>query len=234
MVTIVAAGSADDAYGDYLRVGNAESGTIDAPAEAGEYEVRYLLEEDGRAIASAPVTITAPETSVSAPETAVAGSRISVSWTNVIHPRDKVAVVPADAPADADDEYLRTGNATSGTLDTAAAPGDYEVRYVLNIGDRAIASTPIRLTAPEVEISAPETASAGSRLEVSWNATVHHRDKITIVAADAPAGEDGDYNRVGGGTSSTVDVPDTPGDYEVRYLLNASGQAIARKSIRVE
>lgn len=65
-------------------------------------------------------------------------------------------------------------------------------------------------------------------------ATVHPRDKVTIVAADAPADEDGDYKRVGGGDSATLVVPETAGDYEIRYLLNASGRMIASKPVRVE
>jgi Ca-activated chloride channel family protein len=233
-VTIVVAGAPADAGGDYLRVGNAASGTLQAPSEAGAYEVRYLLQESGRSIASAPVTVTAPETSVSGPPSAVAGSRIDVSWTNTIHPRDKVAIVPAGAPPDADRGYLRTGNAVSGSLDTPAEPGDYELRYLLQVSGRPIADAPIALTAPEVTITAPDSTAADTRLTVRWSATVHPRDKITIVPVDAPPGEDGDYSRVGGGTSATVDVPGNPGDYEVRYLLNASGEAIARKPIRVE
>ncbi len=233
-VTIVAAGAPPEADGDYLRVGNAESGTLQAPAAAGDYEVRYLLEEDGLAIASAPVVVTAPETSVSGPATAVAGSRIDVAWTRTIHPRDKVTIVPADAPPDADRDYRRTGNASSGPLDTEAEPGDYEVRYILEVSDRSIASAPIVLTAPEVTITAPGSVAAGSRLEVSWSTTVHPRDKVTIVAADAPADEDGDYKRVGGGGSATLVAPETAGDYEVRYLLNASGRMIASKPVRIE
>ena len=58
-----------------------------------------MINEDGQSIASAPITLTAPETSVSGPESAVAGSRIEVSWTNTIHHRDKVTIVPADARA---------------------------------------------------------------------------------------------------------------------------------------
>jgi Ca-activated chloride channel family protein len=180
------------------------------------------------------VTVTAAETSVSGPESAVAGSRVEVEWTNTIHPRDKITIVAADASAGADGDYKRVGSSNSQTLEAPGAPGDYEIRYWLNASGRAIARAPITLTEPTVTISAPETVAADSRVEVSWSDTVHPRDKITIVPADAPAGEDGDYKRVGGGTSATVEVPDTPGNYEVRYLLNASGRAIARRSIRVE
>jgi Ca-activated chloride channel family protein len=178
--------------------------------------------------------IEAPETSVSGPASAVAGSRVTVEWTNTIHSRDKITIVAADAPAGEDGDYKRVGGSNSATLDAPGAPGAYEIRYLLNASGQAIASTPIELTAPEVTISAPETMAADSRVEVSWTNTVHSRDKITIVPVDAPDGEDGDYRRVGGGNSTTLDVPETPGDYEVRYLLNATGSAIARVAVTLE
>jgi Ca-activated chloride channel family protein len=232
-VTVVKADAPADAYTDYKRVGNGREASLLVPAEPGEYEVRYLLARNDQPLAAAPVTVTAAETSVSGPETAVAGSRVEVEWTNTIHPRDKITIVASDASAGADGDYKRVGGGNSQTLDAPGTPGDYEIRYLLNVSGEAIARAPLELTAPEITITAPETAAAGSRTEVSWNATVHHRDKITIVRVDAPLGEDGDYKRVGGGTSATVDVPDAPGDYEVRYLLNATGQAIARRPMRV-
>lgn len=233
-ITIVAADAPEDAYGDYLRVGNAVSGSLQAPAEPGDHEVRYLLVSGDRVVARTPIEVVEKTLEVEAPATVTAGSNFTARWSDVVHPRDKVTVVPADAPDDADDEYLRTGNASSGTLDAPAEPGDYEIRYLLNADGQAIARTSVTLMAPEVTLTAPDTVAAGSRVEVRWNSTVHPRDKITIVPADAPGSEDGDYKRVGGGTSRTLDVPETPGNYEVRYLLNASGRAIARKPVTVE
>lgn len=233
-VTIVAANAPEDADGDYLRTGNSTSGGLQAPAEPGLYHLRYLLEENGRVIASAPVTVVAPETSVSGPESAVAGSNVTVNWTRTIHPRDMVTIVPAGAPADADRDYVRTGNSTSGTLQASAEPGDYEIRYLLEVSGRSIASAPIELTAPDVTVSAPASVAPGARFEVSWTGTVHPRDKVTIVPADAAADADGDYLRVGGRTSGSLDAPETPGDYEVRYLLQAGDKAIARTPVRVQ
>ncbi|NBB69527.1 MAG: hypothetical protein GVY33_04255, partial [Alphaproteobacteria bacterium] len=147
---------------------------------------------------------------------------------------DKITIVPADAPPGEDGDYARVGGGNSHTLDAPGTPGAYEIRYLLNVSGEAIARARIELTAPDVTITAPDSVAADSRVEVSWTGSVHPRDKITIVPVDAPPGEDGDYSRVGGGTSATVDVPGNPGDYEVRYLLNATGEAIARKPIRVE
>ena len=72
----------------------------------------------------------------------------------------------------------------------------------------------------------PACAGALRRFDsLIWNA---------FVPADAAPDARGDYKRVGNGTSYTLKAPETPGDCEVRYLLKASGQAIARAAIRVE
>ena len=233
-VTIVEAGAPPDASNDYKRVGGGREARLQVPAEPGEYEVRYVLNEGDRPLASAPLTVTAPETGITAPESAMAGSSITVAWTRVVHPRDYVTIVEAGAPPDASNDYKRVGNGREARLQVPAEPGEYEVRYVLNEGDRPLATAPLTVTAAQVSLTAPETAAADSRFEVNWDQSVHPRDKITVVPADAPASEDGDYKRVGNGTFYTLKAPETPGDYQVRYLLNASGQAIARAAIRVE
>jgi Ca-activated chloride channel family protein len=233
-VTIVPAGAPSDAYTDYRRVSNTSSGTLQAPAEPGDYELRYLLEESGEALASAPLRVTAAETSVSGPATALAGSRIEASWTQSIHPRDLVTIVPANAAAGATADYLRVGTARSGALDTVAEPGDYEIRYLLEASGEAIARAPIVLTAAEVTLSAPASVAAGERFEARWSRTVHPRDLVVIVPVDAPDDADEVYRRAGRGEAGMLQAPEMPGDYEVRYLLVASGLAIARTPIRVE
>jgi Ca-activated chloride channel family protein len=233
-VTIVPVGAPAEAYGDYRRVSNSSAGSLQAPAEPGDYEIRYLLEESGEAVASAPLRVTAAETSVSGPATALAGARIEVRWTRAIHHRDLVTVVPAGAPADATADYRRVSNLESAPLDTPAEPGDYEIRYLLEASGQVIARAPIVLTAPEVTITAPATVAAEERFEVRWSQTVHPRDLVVIVSADAPADADETYRRAGSGNSGMLQAPETPGDYEVRYLLVANGVAIARTSIRVE
>lgn len=233
-VTVVPTGAPSDASANYRRVSNTLVGTLQAPAEPGAYEIRYLLEESGEAVASAPLRVVPAETSVSGPATALAGSRIEVRWSQPIHPRDLVTIVPVTAAVDDSADYVRVSNASSGAIDTIAEPGDYEIRYLLEASGDAIARAPIVLTEPEVTIAAPASAAAGERFEVRWSKTVHPRDKIVIVPTGAPADSDEGYRRAGRGDAGTIEAPETPGGYEVRYLLDASGSAIARVPIRVE
>jgi len=232
-VTVVKADAAPDAYNDYKRVGNGREARLQVPGKPGAYEVRYLLDKSDQPLATAPLTVTAPEVGVSGPAEAVAGSRVTVRWDNAVHPRDYVTIVSADAAPDAYRDYIRVGNGRDGSVEAPAAPGAYEIRYLLNVNDAPIARAPITLTAPEVSVSAPDSVQAGTRFDVSWSGTVHPRDMVTIVKADAGDEAYGDYLRVGNGTSGSLDAPEEPGNYEVRYLLRVSGKAIARTAVTV-
>ncbi|WP_296762090.1 VWA domain-containing protein, partial [Sediminimonas sp.] len=197
-VTIVPMGADDGASGTYLRVHDNSSGSLVAPGETGMYELRYMPQSGDTPLGRAPIEVTTADVSLSAPDTALAGSAFDVSWTGTVHSRDFVTIVPMGADAGASGDYFRVGD-SDGTksLKAPAETGLYEVRYVLNEGKRTMASQSIEVSEPEVTVSAPDTALAGSAFDVSWTGTVHSRDFVTIVPMGADAGASGDYFRVG-------------------------------------
>jgi Ca-activated chloride channel family protein len=87
-ITIVPLGTAEGEIQDHDRVGSATSTTLDAPAETGMYEVRYVLSEGRRTLARAMVEVVgrtaALDTggSLTVPETAAPGEEVQVSWTS--------------------------------------------------------------------------------------------------------------------------------------------------------
>ena len=151
-----------------------------------------------------------PEVTISAPESAVAGSNVEVSWQGEkIQPRDLVTIVPQDADSDAYGDYKRVGDSRAAVLQAPGEPGSYEARYVASATGHAVATTAVELTEPRVEVTAPDSAIAGSRIEVSWTNTIHHRDMVTIVPADAAGDAYGDYMRAGNATSGKLDTDRT-------------------------
>ncbi|HHG89004.1 MAG TPA: VWA domain-containing protein, partial [Devosia sp.] len=58
-ITIVEAGAPDKEFEDYAYTRNGSPATITAPDGVGAYEVRYVLGQDRRALASRPITLTA-------------------------------------------------------------------------------------------------------------------------------------------------------------------------------
>ncbi|MFD1380483.1 hypothetical protein [Fodinicurvata halophila] len=232
-ITIVPMGADEGAYTDYIRVGEDSEGQLQAPAETGLYEVRYVLDEGDRTLASAEIEITEPEVTVSAPETATTGATFPVSWTGNVHPKDYITIVPMGTDEGAYTDYIRVGEDSEGQLQAPADTGLYEVRYVLDKGDRTLASAEIEITEPEVEVSAPDSAATGSTFQVSWTGTIHSRDFVTIVPLGADGDEIGNHDRVGDSSETELRAPSEPGLYEVRYVLDEGRKPLASAEIEI-
>ena len=232
-VTIVPIGAEEGAYGDYTRVKNGSEGSLRAPGETGLYEVRYVVDQGRATAGSSAIEIVAAEVSVDAPESAVAGSSFKASWSNVIHPRDFITIVPMGAEMGAYGDYTRASDKSEGTLQAPAEPGLYEVRYVLDEGRATLASAEIEIVEAATAVEAPDSATAGSTFEVSWSNVIHPRDFVTIVPMGAEEGEYGDYTRVSGKSEGTLQAPAEPGLYEVRYVLNEGRVTLASAEIEI-
>src|SRR5690606_37586278 len=105
-VTIVATGAETGAYLDYYYVEKNRGGSLQAPAEPGLYEIRYVLDSGKRTLASAPIEVVEAEIAVAGPETVRADSEMTVRWTKAIFPRDFVTIVAAGAEEGAYLDYL--------------------------------------------------------------------------------------------------------------------------------
>ena len=93
-------------------------------------------------------------------------------------------------------------------------PGEYELRY--SFRDREVIHiVPITLTAAELDINAPDTAVAGSVVEIGWTGPNAQHDNIQI----APLGGGKHVGNVRTSTGNPVrlQMPAQPGDYELRY-----------------
>ncbi|WP_274426384.1 vWA domain-containing protein [Chelativorans sp. YIM 93263] len=232
-VTIVPAGTAEGEYGDYTRVSDKNEGDLRAPAESGLYEVRYVLQEGRKTLASTDIEIVDATASVEAPETATAGERFSVSWSEGIHPQDYVTIVPMGADEGEYGDYARVSDKTEGTLQAPAEPGLYEVRYVLQEGRKTLASAEIEIVEAKASVRAPDTAVVGSPFQVQWSRGIHPRDFVTIVPMGAKEGDYGDYARVSDKSEGSLRAPAEPGLYEVRYVLQEGRKTLASQEIEI-
>ncbi|WP_336057197.1 hypothetical protein, partial [Nitratireductor sp. CH_MIT9313-5] len=172
--------------------------------EPGLYEVRYVLNEGKRVLASTPIEVVEAELGIAAPEQVTTGASFEVSWSSSVHPRDYVTIVPTGAEEGSYTDYKRVQDATENSLVAPSEPGLYEVRYVLNEGKRVLASTPIEVVEAELGITAPEQVTTGASFEVSWSSSVHPRDYVTIVPTGAEEGSYTDYKRVKDATENSL------------------------------
>ncbi len=232
-ITIVPMGADEGTLGNYFSVSDASKKALKAPADTGLYEVRYVLREGRKTLASATIEVTAPEITVSAPETVLAGSKFDVSWTGTVNPRDFVTIVPMGAEEGQSGNYQNVSDADTKALNAPADPGLYEVRYILREGRKTMASATVEVTEPDVTISSVTEVRAGTKLRVSWTGAVATNDFINLVPAGSEDSVTGVYGNVRDKSELDLNVPDETGLYEVRYVLREGRRVVARQTIEV-
>ncbi|MGB7931297.1 MAG: VWA domain-containing protein [Gammaproteobacteria bacterium] len=229
-VTVVKAGATVTEYLDYKETGSGNPVQITLPADPGDYEMRYVLGQPQRVLASVPLRVVATRASVSGPPTAQAGSRIAITWTGPANPGDWITIVRPEVPYSAYNDYFDARPANN-QLNVPLEPGDYELRYVL-AGKSIIARAPIKVLPVEVTLQGPDSVPAGSSFEVGWNGPGNQSDWVTIIAPDQPDTAYASYADVPRANPATLTAPETPGSYELRYVLNGR-KVIGRKAIEV-
>ncbi len=115
-------------------IGPRPSITVPVPGVATTYELRLTRDEAGTPV----ILLTQPLVATEAQATLAAPARIRREATfpaRGIGPngeRDRVVLVPKDAPMDAPGPSFFPAENVEATLDAPDAPGDYELRYVMN------------------------------------------------------------------------------------------------------
>lgn len=127
-----------------------ETATMQAPGDAGEYQVRYVLEAPGgrRVMASQPITVTPAAATLRAPEAVETGTTFAVEWTGPMADQDYIDLVPqGHSETSGELAYFYVAQSEDGTAKLTAPekPGAYELRYVLEApgGRRVLTRVPI-------------------------------------------------------------------------------------------
>lgn len=226
-ITIVKPEAKDDEYGVYSRTSSGTTLELQAPDALGSHEIRYVQNEDRKVLARQKIELTPVEATVSGPDRIGAGGTIEVQWTGPNSPGDYITVVEVGAPDDEHNDYART---TSGSPLTFLVPdglGKYEIRYVLNISKRVLASQPLTIEPVSARLELKNTAVPGGKATVEWTGPNNQSDYITVVPKGAPADKHLDYARTTSGSPVSIQMPEELGDYELRYIMSSSKRILA-------
>lgn len=228
----------------YAYTENGNPAEITLPGQAGEYDIRYILETpDGRSVLkSLPLTLKEAKFEVS-PEraTASAGGSIKVRWTGPGGAQDYVDIVPRGYTATSGEvsyAYARSGE-NPVEVRLPGKPGEYDVRYIFSsaTGRLVKASEPLTVTPARVNLDSPASVDAGADFPVSWTGSGSASDYVDLVPAGhtATRGEL-DYAYVRDSSTLTLTAPENPGDYVVRYMLEAPDgrQVLASSDLKVK
>src|SRR5690606_25129477 len=180
-----------------------------------------------------PEPVVEAEINVTAPAEVTTGSSFTVAWSENVDTNDFVTIVPVGADEGAYTSYVRVHDNSQDQLVAPAEPGLYEVRYVLDDGQRTLGTAPVEVVEASVGVVAPDQVTSGASFAVSWSEVVHQDDFVTIVPSGADEGTYGTYVRVHDNRQDKLVAPAEPGLYEVRYMLNEGRRTLASAMVEV-
>jgi Ca-activated chloride channel family protein len=232
-LSVAEEGSDDDAYENYTRTREGSPLTLRPPDRPGSYEVRYLADDEGEVLARAPLTVEEVSAEVQAPAKVGAGSPIEVTWKGPANPGDYISIAEKGTDDDAYANYTRTRDGSPLSVRAPDTPGAYELRYVLDQADRVVAWADVTVTSVSASLDVADTLMVDTPVEISWEGPGNPGDYISIAEAGSEEDAYQNYTRTREGNPLTIRTPERPGSYEVRYMMDQSDRAIARKPLVV-
>ncbi|MGX5736678.1 hypothetical protein [Bosea thiooxidans] len=174
---------------------------------------------------------------LSAAKTIMAGAPLSVFVTRPPQGA-RLAIARPDDPATTAIVVVEPKN-TVPALPTPGIAGAYELRLAVEKDGAPVIllRQPLVTTEPEATIAAPDKVGRGQHLPVRGIGPNGELDRVVLVAPDAPVEAEGPRFFPAENVEATLEAPDEPGLYELRYLINApvSGlRILARRPLRVE
>ncbi|MBL3600347.1 MAG: VWA domain-containing protein [gamma proteobacterium endosymbiont of Lamellibrachia anaximandri] len=232
-ITIAKVGDVAGRYDNYAYTSKGTPAKLWAPAEPGQYEVRYILSRGTQMLARAPITVKSVTAQVQTPATANAAARFEVTWQGPDNKGDYITIANPEDVAGRYDNYAYTHKGSPATLTAPSEPGVYEVRYIQARGTKMLASAPITIQAVSAQVRPPATANAAAGFEVTWQGPDNKGDYITIANPEDVAGRYDNYAYTRKGTPAKLLAPSEPGQYEVRYIQAKGTKLLAKSMITV-
>jgi len=165
----------------------------------------------------------------------------SGAWSTPVDSRDYIALAPVGSEPGSQVTYILVRAETEGKLEAPDEAGMYEIRYILREGGRVLASNMIEVLPADAQlqsgatIEAPETAAAGSTIDVGFTTASTSADRrITLARADQAIFTWVNAVKIDDEASVRLTLPDTPGTFELRFLDVTEQEVLARKIITVE
>ena len=146
-ITIVPAGAPARQYDAYVYTERGNPVEMNAPEEAGDYEVRYLTGQSYATLAQTSIVVTPVSATLMAPATAPARDALNVTWEGPGNATDYVVLLPVGSDNSETGNYALVSRGKALKIATPPEAGEYELRYVtsgkrLTLGSRPITIVP--------------------------------------------------------------------------------------------
>ncbi len=232
-IDVALVGAKGNQYINYTYTREGSPLTLEVPGEPGDYEIRYVLNQDRTVLASKPLSVGEAKVLLDAPSSAMAGETITLDWIGPDAKNDYIDVALVGAKGNQYINYTYTRDGTPLQLEMPSEPGDYEIRYVLSQDRTVLATSAITVSAAEAALEAAETAVAGQDLVVTWTGPDYNNDYISVALTGSEDNTYINYTYTRDGSPLTLEMPTEPGDYEIRYVMNQDRKVIARRAVSI-
>ncbi len=254
-IALAQVGSPPKTYIDWRHVSSSPTWAVDMPQTPGQYEFRLFVNNGYTQVAvSAPVTVTAPPapppaTLTPSATTAAPGAQITVTLQGSSgNAGDWLALATVGSAPTSYITYTYVGAGVKNRTWTVAmpqTPGQYEFRLLVNGYTQAAVSAPVTVTAPQPApgpspatlTPSATTAAPGAQITVTLQGSSGHAgDWLALATVGSAPTSYITYTYVGAGVTNrnwTVTMPQTPGSYEFRLLVNGYTQAAVSASVTV-
>ena len=219
-------GANNNKYINYTYTRDGSPLGLQMPVDPGTYQIRYILSQDRKVMATRNIEVSGLEVSVDAPETAIAGDTITVDWTGPDYQNDYVSVAEVGQADNAYKGYTYTREGNPLQLLLPLEAGDYEVRYIISQDRTVAARQPLRIDPVTATLSAKASAPAGGALTVNWEGPDYQADFIAISEAGSKESQYTTFTYTREGSPLNVQVPAEPGNYELRYTASTVGRKV--------
>ncbi|MFT6407718.1 MAG: hypothetical protein ACJAQ6_001132 [Arenicella sp.] len=232
-LSIAGIGSEDKEYISYAYTARGSPTSVRLPDLAGDYELRYVSTKTDVVWARNRITGLANVVTLETPETALAGLELKIKWVGPANKGDYLSVAEAGSEGKNYVNYSRLKAGKTTALRMPETAGQYEVRYISGQTKLIWASKPIEISMPGVSISIAKSAVAGSEVELEWQGPANKSDYISVADTGSEAKQYHSYKYAKPGAKLSARMPDSAGNYVVRYISGQKRHIWAEAAINV-
>lgn len=223
-----------DGYDNYAYTEKGNTVRLNGPSQAGAWEVRYVLGQDGVILARRPIEITRVSAQVQPPAEVDAASGFSVQWQGPNNDGDYISIAKSEDDGGGYLSYAYTGTGNPVKLVAPSAPGTYEVRYIQNLDNVILARQQLVVKGVTATLQAPPSAPMGGSIEVKWQGPARDGDYISIAKPEDDGGGYLYYQYTSDGNPLKLQLPSRAGSYEIRYILAQDNTILSRHALTVD
>lgn len=185
-----------------------------------------------------PAAPTPAGPAISASQSIMAGSMLSVIVSRA-PPGARLAIARPDSPASSAILVEEIGARPSVTVPVPGVAATYELRLTREEAGAPVIllKQPLVTTDAQATLAAPARIRRGASFPARGIGPNGAADRVILVPKDAAPDALGPSFFSAENVEATLDAPDTAGDYELRYVMNAplaEGQVLARQGVVIE